>query len=132
MADRDSHARGWFLKAESDVSAARRVLEGEGPYDTACFHAQQAAEKYFKGFLAFCSRPIPHTHNIEELARLCLTENPNLDLGHVDVTELTPFAVEMRYDFEFWPSRDTAQEALDLALEVRRGILAVVPPQVKP
>jgi len=41
MADRISHARGWFLKAESDLSAARRVLDGEGPFDTACFHAQQ-------------------------------------------------------------------------------------------
>jgi hypothetical protein len=50
----------------------------------------------------------------------------------MDVTELTPFAVEMRYDFEFWPSRGTAQEALGLALEVRRAILAAVPPQVKP
>jgi HEPN domain-containing protein len=45
MADRISHARGWLLKAESDLSAARRVLDGEGrPFDTACFHAQQAAE----------------------------------------------------------------------------------------
>ncbi len=46
MADKNSHARGWFLKAESDLSAARRILEGEGPYDRACFHLQQAAEKF--------------------------------------------------------------------------------------
>jgi HEPN domain-containing protein len=72
MADRLAHARGWFLKGESDLSAARRILDGEGPYDTACFH------------------------------------------------------------FEFWPTRDTAQEALDLALEVRRRTLAAVPPEAKP
>jgi len=68
MADRSSHARGWFLKAESDIAAARRVLDGEGPYDTACFPTQQAAEKYLKGFLALYDEPIPHTHNLEDLA----------------------------------------------------------------
>jgi HEPN domain-containing protein len=132
MADRSSHARGWFLKAESDIAAARRVLDGEGPYDTACFHTQQAAEKYLKGFLALYDEPIPHTHNLEDLAPLCRAKCPNLDLEHVDVTELTPFAVEMRYDFEFWPSRTTAQDALDLALEVRRAILALIPSDAKP
>lgn len=45
------HARGWFRKAESDLADARRTVASEGPYDTACFHAQQAAEKYLKGFL---------------------------------------------------------------------------------
>jgi HEPN domain-containing protein len=68
MADKHSLTRGWFLKAESDLSAARRILEGEGPYDTACFHLQQAAEKFRKGFLAFHDQPIPHTHNVEDLA----------------------------------------------------------------
>jgi hypothetical protein len=74
----------------------------------------------------------PDTHNLEDLAPLCLAKCPNLDLEHVDVTELTPFAVEMRYDFEFWPSRNTAQDALDLPLEVRRAILALIPSDAKP
>lgn len=61
MADRSTHPRGWFLKGESDLSAAHRILDGEGPYDTACFHAQQAAEKFLKGFLALKDQPIPRT-----------------------------------------------------------------------
>ena len=89
-------------------------------------------KKLLKGFLAFHDRPYPHTHNLEELARLCCAIDPSLDFGHVDVTELTPFAVEMRYDFEFWPSREIAQEALDLATQVRHAILAAVPTQAKP
>jgi HEPN domain-containing protein len=132
MADRLAHARGWFLKGESDLSAARRILDGEGPYDTACFHAQQAAEKFLKGLLALKDQPIPLTHNLEELAHLCRTVDPSLDFGTADATELTPFAVEMRYDFEFWPSRDTAREALDLALAIRQAILVAVPPKARP
>ncbi len=45
MKDKVDHARGWFRKADSDLADARRTVSSEGPFDTACFHAQQAAEK---------------------------------------------------------------------------------------
>ena len=32
MKDRFDHARGWFLKAESDLITVKRMLEGGGPY----------------------------------------------------------------------------------------------------
>jgi len=70
MPDRTQLAPGWFLKAESDLNTAQRMAESDGPYDTACFHAQQAAEKYLKGLLAFQGEPFPRTHNLEELQRL--------------------------------------------------------------
>lgn len=44
MKDRSALARGWFRKADSDLADARRTTASEGPYDTACFHAQQAVE----------------------------------------------------------------------------------------
>ncbi|MBI3075516.1 MAG: HEPN domain-containing protein [Deltaproteobacteria bacterium] len=132
MPDRLAHARGWLLKAESDLHAARRVLEGDGPYDTACFHAHQTAEKFLKGFLTLQDQPIPRTHNLEELSRLCQAARPDLDLAGIDLAALTPYAIEIRYDFEFWPDRDTAREAVALALEVREAILAVVPPEARP
>ena len=70
MRDKFDHARGWFLKAESDLNTAKRMLESAGPYDTACFHAQQVAEKYLKGLLAFMDQPIPRTHNLVRLSNL--------------------------------------------------------------
>ena len=45
MNDSGTHARGWLAKAASDLAAARQLAAGDGPYDVACFHAQQAAEK---------------------------------------------------------------------------------------
>jgi HEPN domain-containing protein len=66
-------ARGWLVKAASDLGTARLVVDGDGPYDTACFHAQQAREKSLKGFLAFHRQPIPRTHDLEDLQQLCLT-----------------------------------------------------------
>lgn len=125
-------ARGWFRKAESNLAAARQVLAGAGPYDTACFHAQQAAKKYLKGALAFAGHPFPRTHNLEELERLCARLSPAPALAAVDLAGLTPYAVQMRYDFGFWPDRIEAEQALTEAEAVRHAILTIMPPETHP
>ena len=132
MNDRATHARGWFVKAESDLADAERTLASEGPFDTACFHAQQVAERYLKGLLAVRDEPIPRTHDLEELQRRCLQAEGRLAIAGLDLTELTAYAVEMRYDFEFWPDRETARHAIETARKVREAILAVVPAEAKP
>ena len=69
MNDKFALVRGWFSKAESDLITARLLLEA-GPYDNACFHAQQAVEKYLKGRLVLGEVPFPLTHDLQELQRL--------------------------------------------------------------
>jgi len=132
MKDKVAHARGWFLKAESDLADARRTVASEGPFDTACFHAQQAAEKYLKGLLAFLEEPIPKTHDIEELQRLCLPFAGHSRLTSMDLTVLSDFAVPARYDLEFWPERETAADALRLAEQVREIVLTLVSEEALP
>jgi len=131
MPDKSELARGWFLKADSDLNTAQHMVESDGPYDTACFHAQQAAEKYLKGLLALQGAPFPRTHNLEELQHLG-EALPAWPLAGLDLTQLSSYGVEVRYDFEFWPDRQTAQEAIGLALEVRRLVLSAVPPAGQP
>ena len=89
--------------------------------DTTCFHAPQAAEKYLKGFLAFHGQAAQPTHNLEELESACRAVVADWPARVVDVATLAPYEVEMRYDFEFWPDRTTAEEALRLAEEGARG-----------
>jgi len=126
MKDKAAHARGWFLKGDSDLADVRRTVISEGPFDTACFHAQQAAEKYLKGLLAYFDEPIPKTHDIEELQRLCLPFAERSRLGELDLTVLSDYAVPARYDLEFSPDRETAADALRLAEQVREIVLALV------
>jgi len=125
MKDNVAHARGWFLKAESDLSAAQQVLASEGPYDTACFHAQQATEKFLKGFLAYKNAPIPHIHNIEDLVEQCNAADSTVNIHDADLAELTSYAVEMRYDFEFWPDIETASHAIEIVLKIQHTIYCV-------
>ncbi len=132
MKSKEHLAQGLFRKADSDLADARRTVASEGPYDTACFHAQQAVEKYLKGYLAWREQAIPKTHDLEELQRLCLSLESIPELASLDLTELTGYAVELRYDAEFWPAHGTASDAVRLAERVRELILARVPDKARP
>jgi HEPN domain-containing protein len=121
MNDKAAHARAWLAKADSDLTAARRLLEHGGPYDAVCFHAQQAAEKALKALLAFSNALIPRTHNLEDLLQQCtavISAADAEDLERYDLAELTPFAVESRYDIEFWPDEAEASAAVSVAAAV--------------
>lgn len=69
-------ARGWMQKGDSDRLNADRTTQTPGPYDTACFHAQQAVEKYLKAVLAFSGSPILRTHDLEDIDNSCLAVAP--------------------------------------------------------
>jgi HEPN domain-containing protein len=77
MRSRADHAKGWLLKGDSDLNTARQTIAGDGPYDTACFHAQQAAEKFLKALIAYADAAIPRTHDLDELTRLAPRTRPN-------------------------------------------------------
>jgi HEPN domain-containing protein len=109
MKDRSALAQGWFRKGDSDLADARRTTASEGPYDTACFHAQQVVEKYLKGILAWRGLEIPRTHDLEELQRLFIQLEPWPELKMSDLTDLTAYAVELRYDAEFLLPHATAR-----------------------
>ena len=127
MRDRAALARGWVRKGDSDLADASRTVASEGPYDTACFHAQQAAEKYLKALLAWHGEAIPRTHDLEEIQDRCERVHPLPALTNLDLADLTGYAVELRYDADFWPSRSTAAEAVALAERVRSIVASVLP-----
>jgi HEPN domain-containing protein len=102
--------RGWLRKADSDLANAQLCLSAGQALDTACFHAQQAAEKCLKAYLTAWGVQFPLIHNLEKLIDLCAQHAP----GFADLRplgqELTPYAVELRYDAEFWPTREAARQ----------------------
>lgn len=44
-----------------------------------------------------------------------MAHNPIPQLQTLDLTELTDYAVQLRYDIEFWPEKFTAETATHLA-----------------
>ena len=62
----------WIRKAEADWHSADRDLRARKHpnYDGACFHAQQCAEEYLKGFLQLKDHRFGKTHNLIALMEL--------------------------------------------------------------
>ena len=112
------------------MADARRTLGSEGPYDTACFHCQQAAEKYLKAFLSWHGTEVPRTHDIEEILSLCAKVDASLSSLDIVPEQLTAYAVEMRYDAEFWPDRDVAEEALKQVGKIEEALQKKLPENI--
>src|ERR1035438_1923958 len=94
----DEVLRQWVRKAEHDLEAAARIMAiKEGcPFDTVCFHCQQAAEKYLKCLLTYLGIQAPRTHDLKALAALIPLE-PRLPVSVEALAELNPYAVDVRY-----------------------------------
>ena len=132
MSDKYDLARGWLVKGRSDLAAGNLVADGDGPYDTACFHAQQAMEKALKALLALHEQSIPRTHDLEELQQICLQIISMPKLAELDLTEASDYAVQVRYDLEFWPSQAVASDALLLAEQVVALVASTLPAEQRP
>ncbi len=103
MEDKISLAGNWLHKAESDLRNAELILEINAenkPFDTVCFHCQQAVEKYLKGLMVFLDIPVMKTHNIEVLIDIISDKLPDIELLQ-EATCLTFYAVENRYPDDF-------------------------------
>ena len=113
--------RSWVRKAERDFKVAqglmRRWVAGYG--DAACFHCQQAVEKYFKARLVESGIPFPRTHGLSALLALLLPRDPLWQSLDTACQTLTKYAVDVRYPGDDATKRD-AQEALKFAATIRR------------
>lgn len=120
----------WVEKAEHDFKTAEHTLTllKDCPFDTVCFHAQQCAEKYLKGFLTLRSVDFPKTHDLVVL--LNLAGGPKaLGVDLLDVEPLDRYPIEARYPGD-WESftREEAEEAVQLARKVREAVRNNLPP----
>lgn len=132
MRENKDVAHGWLLKAESDIENLKTMMEKGKALDTACFHAQQAAEKYLKAFLRFKGVNFPKTHDIEELLDLCATVDEHFSDLVEESAFLTDFAVELRYDFEFWPEQADAESAFEATSKIKQLVLSLLPEEIHP
>jgi HEPN domain-containing protein len=113
-------ARQWLAKAENDLLNADNNLKSEiVPYDTVCFHCQQAAEKLLKAYLVARGVRPPFTHDLLLLLEEVLPHRADAEMLRDDLALLMPYAVGVRYPDEmFMPSQEDACEARQAAQHV--------------
>lgn len=120
------HALTLLKKAANDLVAARATLATGEALDTVCFHAQQAVEKSLKAILALWDLEYPWRHDLAELLELVKPLVPGIVAFEEQIIVLTPFAVEICYSEEFWPSIAEATEALQTASDIYRLVHGTV------
>ena len=127
MKNHEDLARGWWRKGDSDLANAQMCLDAGRALDTACFHAQQAAEKYLKAYLSSNKRDFPFIRNLAALVEMCKGADESFSQISEPAQLLTPYAVSARYDEDFWPDPDTTREAVQQATVMRNFIMAKLP-----
>ncbi|GHV88107.1 hypothetical protein AGMMS50267_04670 [Spirochaetia bacterium] len=65
--DKDKELKQWFSKADDDLKSAEYLatMHYPRPEGIICFHCQQSAEKYLKGFLFQKDVSFPNIHRSE-------------------------------------------------------------------
>lgn len=96
---RQRHIEVLLAKAGQDDVALRALLDHpDVAVEVFGFHAQQAAEKLLKAAIKACGADYPLTHRLTDLLDLLADLGVPVPAEFDALKELTPFAVEFRYD----------------------------------
>ena len=105
---------GWFRMAEIDRRAVATLFASPDKlWSVITFHAQLAAEKSLKGYLAFRGKEPEKIHNMIALIEDAMNFDPTLSILERDCNNLSYFSVEARYpEFEENYTEDVARDAI--------------------
>lgn len=91
-------ARRWLAKADDDLTAVRRCIDGDPPLvEPAAFHCQQAVEKILKALLVVSGISPPRIHDIDALIARAGPAFPELANEAAAIPDLTSWYVLSRY-----------------------------------
>ena len=122
-------AKQWLIKADNDLlNVDNNLMSEDIPFDTVCFHCQQASEKMLKAYLVANQAPYPITHDLLLILEQILPLSPEAEELRDALALLTPYAVEIRYPDDYYmPSAEDAREARKAATDVRAWLKLACP-----
>ena len=120
-------AQEWQRLAAMDLNTAEYLQSMSPlPLEIICYHCQQSAEKYLKGYLVFCGMAPPRMHDLDELCKLSLKFSNTFKNIADQCSDLTAYGVGPRYPMELILEEEDMQQALNSAKIIRDFILAVI------
>lgn len=120
-------AQDWFESADRVLEDAILLYKEGGHSDTICFHCQQVAEKYLKGYIVLNGFDIKDdfkTHNLLYLLEYCLKFNASLEELRQNCLILNRYYLESRYPPDApkdYPKAE-AKQAIEFAKEIKKKI----------
>jgi HEPN domain-containing protein len=125
MSGHESNHSAWVAKAENDLlNIENNLAASRVPWDTVCFHAQQAAEKLLKAVLVRDGEKPPRTHDLIALLALSVKRHPNLAALEADCRDLGAYGAHERYPSDLGElGEPEAMRMVDAARRVRAASL---------
>jgi HEPN domain-containing protein len=118
----------WAAFAAEDTAMAE-AAQGLGLWNQVCLHAQQAAAKFLKAFLAERHRPIPMVRHLAELLALCAEADQDLSRFEDRCYVLDKYLIPLTYpdavpagQTDSLPTEKDASEALAIVKELREAL----------
>jgi len=120
-------AQEWQRLADMDLRTAEYLLNMSPlPIEIICYHCQQSAEKYLKGYLVLCGMAPPRMHDLDELCKLCLKFSDTFRNIADQCSDLTAYGVQPRYPMELILEEKDMRQALDSTKAIKDFVLAII------
>jgi len=129
MSEEIKIAKQWLAKAKNDLLNADNNLKADNiPFDTVCFHCQQASEKLLKAYLVGNNQSYPLTHDLFLILEKILPMDKDAENLRDSLAILMPYAVEIRYPDDWYlPTEEDALEAREAAAQVLKWLRKALP-----
>ena len=117
---KSEYIKNWLFKANEDIAVIESLVNSGTEYytSTICFHAQQAVEKFLKGFLVYKNIDFPKTHDVDFLIIEC--QKVDKETFDIDLKSLTDFGVSVRYPDDFYiPDLKETLEYREIARKIK-------------
>jgi HEPN domain-containing protein len=123
--DKEDIMQEWFMMADKDLESAKFLKDMIPlPLEVICYHCQQSAEKYLKGYMASQDEKIIRTHDLIVLNKRCRKYNSHFSDIEEECLRLTDYGVNVRYPFHFELKKSDMELAVNDAIRIKKFILS--------
>ena len=110
----------WFEYGDADLETAEHLLTMTRlPLEIICYHCQQAAEKYLKGYLLHKGTFPPKTHDLDRLCAICKEHDEEFEGIHGECERLTHYGIQPRYPNEMLIEEHHMTKALENVRQIK-------------
>jgi len=123
--DKTEVLQQWLDKGKDDLRAAEYLstMHNPTPDEIICFHCQQSAEKYLKGFLFSHDIEPEKTHDLRELLKMCQKYKTEFSILLPKIFVLNRYSVFPRYPNELEISNEDMKTALSYAKSIQEFVM---------
>lgn len=120
-------ANEWFAYGKNDLNSAEFLLNMKPcPLEIICYHCQQSAEKYLKGYIALNGGEIIRTHDLTILNKICCKYESKFKTLEDDCIELVDYGVHVRYPFHIDLEEYDMRKAIESATNIKNFIESLI------